>query len=58
MKVRVWYQEYIRPTPTTPASHECLWRISHSLAGEYDVVKQTPSGSRTDVNASNIQVSL
>jgi hypothetical protein len=56
MKVRIWYQEYTPPTPTAPASHQLLFRMSHSLAGEYDVVKQTPSYSRIDVNASNIQV--
>ena len=56
MKVRIWYQEYVPATPTAAASHECLFRMYHSIAGEYDVVKQTPSGSRKDVNASNVQV--
>jgi hypothetical protein len=56
MKVRIWFQEYIPATPTASASHELLFRMYHSLAGEYDVVKQTPSGSRKDVNASNVQV--
>jgi len=28
----------------------------HSIAGEYDTIKQTPSHSRKDVNASNLQV--
>ena len=58
MKVRIWYQEYARQTPTAPASHQLLTRMYHSIAGEYDVVKQTPTHSRTDVNASNIQVNV
>ena len=56
MKVRIWYQEYLPATPSTPASHQLLSRMYHSIAGEYDTVKQTPSHSRKDVNASNIQV--
>ena len=42
--------------PKAPASHQLLSRMYHSIAGEYDVVKQTPAHSRTDVNASHIQV--
>eukprot|EP01047_Picozoa_sp_COSAG01_P051512 COSAG01_NODE_5324_length_4334_cov_5.824321_1_plen_552_part_00 len=56
MKIRIWFQEYIEATPKSPASHQCLWRMYHSLAGEYDTTKQTASHSRTDVNASNVQV--
>ena len=56
MKVRIWYQEFIKETPAAPASHQLLYRMYHSIAGEYDTVKQTPSHSRKDVNASNIQV--
>ena len=56
MKIRIWYQEYVRETPTAPASHQQLFRMYHSIAGEYDTTKQTPSGGRKDVNASNIQV--
>eukprot|EP00040_Diaphanoeca_grandis_P022873 m.123597 g.123597 ORF g.123597 m.123597 type:complete len:807 (-) comp29000_c0_seq2:129-2549(-) len=56
MKVRIWYQEYLPATPTTPASHQQLYRMYHSIAGEYDTVKQTPSHTRKDVNSSNIQV--
>jgi len=56
MKIRIWYQEYLPETPTAPASHQQLFRMYHSIAGEYDTIKQTPSGSRKDVNASNIQV--
>merc|ERR1719326_170606 len=58
MKVRIWYQEYIPATSTTPASHQLLYRMYHSIAGEYDVTKQTPSHTRKDVNASNIQVNV
>jgi hypothetical protein len=58
--VRIWYQEYIRPAENVlnpgVASHQQLYRMYHSIAGEYDVVKQTPAHSRTDVNASHIQV--
>ena len=64
------YQEYIPAVTTkvtgdggaatvsvvTPASHQLLTRFYHSIAGEYDTVKQTPAHSRKDVNASNIQV--
>lgn len=56
MKIRIWYQEYIPATDTAPASHQLLTRMYHSIAGEYDTVKQTPSHSRKDVNASNVQV--
>jgi len=56
MKVRIWYQEYIPSTPTALASHQQLYRMYHSIAGEYDTVKQTPEHTRKDVNASNIQV--
>ena len=56
MKVRIWYQEYVKKTKTAAASHQQLFRMYHSIAGEYDTTKQTPSHSRIDVNASNIQV--
>ena len=58
MKIRIWFQEYIKKTPTAPASHQLLSRMYHSIAGEYDVVKQTPSHSRKDVNGSNMQVNV
>jgi len=56
MKVRIWYQEYIPAQKSKPASHQLLTRMYHSIAGEYDTVKQTPAKSRKDVNASNVQV--
>jgi len=48
MKVRIWYQEYIPATSTSPASHQLLFRMYHSIAGEYDVVKN-PTGIQTNV---------
>ena len=56
MKVRLWYQEYIPATAAAAPSHQQLYRMYHSIAGEYDVVKQDDSHSRKDVNGSNIQV--
>jgi len=47
LKFRFWFQDYVPPTPTTPASHQNLHRFyfqTEAYAGEYDVV-QCPAGT-------------
>ena len=38
MKVRLWYQEYIPATAAAAPSHQQLYRMYHSIAGEYDAM--------------------
>ena len=58
MKVRIWWQHYRPATATTKASHQQLYRMYHSIAGEYDTTKQTPSHSRIDVDSNNVQTNV